>query len=80
MGSFVKYHADTDVLYVRADDSEKPVRSDTSDDSRIIDYGENGEVIAVEFIGASDGIDLAGLPAPIEKLVYDADLGLPIFA
>jgi uncharacterized protein YuzE len=61
---FVHYDPDVDALYVdletRSDgDVHRTVELDAS---RLIDYDAAGQVLGVEFLGASDGINLDGVP------------------
>ena len=73
----VTYDTDADALYVRLREGAS-ARQATLDDARIIDYSEDGAVLGVEFLGASDGVDLDDVPfAPtVAKLIHDS--GLPI--
>jgi uncharacterized protein YuzE len=63
---YVHYDPEVDALYVdlrtRFDgDVERSVELDTS---RVVDYDAAGEVLGVEFLWASDGLDLTGVPQP----------------
>lgn len=73
----VTYDPEADALYVRLRDGAS-ARQATLDDSRIIDYSGDGAVLGVEFLGASDGVDLDDVPfAPtVANLIHDS--GLPI--
>ncbi len=73
----VTFDAEADALYVRLRDGSS-ARQAMLDDARIIDYSEDGAVIGVEFLGASDGVDLDDVPfAPtVASLIHDS--GLPI--
>ena len=53
-----KYDPEADILYVQLRDSETPATQKFLDDLRILDYSADGAVVGVEFICASDGIDL----------------------
>jgi uncharacterized protein YuzE len=55
------YSEDGDIVYIRLTD-KKVAHTKTIDDLRIIDYDEDWNVVGVELIGASDGMDLRGLP------------------
>ena len=65
------YDADADILYVRLLDDEAVARQTYLDDVRIIDHSADGSVIGVEFVGASDGIELGDVPfaREIEELI-----------
>lgn len=41
-------------------------RQEKIDDARVIDYDANGDVVGVEFISPSRGMDLAGVPMAAE--------------
>lgn len=58
--------------------SADSVRQVKLDNARIVDYGADGEVIGVEFISPSRGLDMTEVPraAEIEKEARQA--GLPI--
>lgn len=58
--------------------SADSVRQEMLDNARIVDYGVDGEVVGVEFISPSRGMDLTDVPhaADIEKAARKA--GLPI--
>jgi len=78
----VEYDADADVLYVRLVPDATVARSHSLDDTRLIDYSEDGAVVGVEFIDASGGVELQDVPfaRKVEQLIGDAGLGLRIFA
>ncbi len=60
----VTYDRETDALYVRLPDTEH-VAIDSQkilDDVRIIDYSAAGAVVGIEFLDASEGIDLTDVP------------------
>ncbi len=67
----VTYDPDADVLCVRLIDGESVARQTFIDDLRIVDHSEDGSVIGVEFVGASDGVELADVPfaQKIEELI-----------
>lgn len=57
----VRYAPDVDVLYVLLRDAA--VATTVSlDDLRHLDYAAAGDIVGVEFINASAGVDLTGLP------------------
>lgn len=65
------YDKEADILYVRLLDDEPVARQTFVDDLRIVDHSEDGSVIGVEFVGASDGVELADVPfaQQIEDLI-----------
>ncbi len=74
------YDKENDVLYIKF--STDPVaRTESKDDLRLIDY-TYGRVVGVEFVGASEGLDLHDIPrkAEIEKILTKQGLNFPIFA
>ncbi len=56
------YDSEADILYVRLRDSETVARQTFLDDVRIIDHSEEGTVVGIEFIDASDGVILGDVP------------------
>lgn len=75
-----KYSPEDDILYVRFQEGEI-TNSISLDDLTIIDYSDDAPV-AVEFIGASGGVDLSKVPFShkVEALIRDEGLAFPIFA
>lgn len=65
------YDQEADILYVRLLDDEPVARQTFVDDVRIVDHSEDGSVVGVEFVGASDGVELADVPfaQQIEELI-----------
>ncbi|MGE3857097.1 MAG: DUF2283 domain-containing protein [Dehalococcoidia bacterium] len=60
----VTYTPEAEAVYVSLR-SRRPgdvARTQPWDESRNVDYGGGGEVLGVEFLNVSAGIDLAGLP------------------
>ena len=57
----ISYSRDGDIVYIQLSD-KKVAHTKVVDDLRIVDYDEAGDVVGVEIIGASDGLDLRGLP------------------
>ena len=53
-------------------------RQEKLDDARIIDYDADGEVVGVEFITPSLGMDLTGVPKAIEIAREARKLGLRV--
>ena len=65
------YDSEADILYVRLVDDESVARQTFLGDLRIVDHSEDGSVIGVEFVGASDGVELGDVPfaQKIEELI-----------
>ena len=82
MSQQVDYDAEADVLYLRITPGETVARTGPLDDLRLIDYSADGAVVGLEFIDASEGIDLRDLPfaRKAEQLLGDAGLNLTIYA
>jgi len=77
----VTYDPEADAVYVRLIDS--PVdQTRPLDDLRLIDYSADGAVVGVEFLEASEGIDLSDVPHShkIDELIKDSGLHLRILA
>ena len=55
-------------------------RQEKLDDARIIDYDADGEVVGVEFIRPSLGMDLTGVPRATEIAREARKLGLRVRA
>ncbi len=53
-------------------------RQEKLDDARIIDYDADGEVVGVEFITPSRGMDLTGVPRATEIAREARKLGLRV--
>lgn len=66
----LKYDKNADAAYILINDV-KHHHTQELDDTRFIDYGENGVVQGVEFLFVESGIDLNGLPyqAEIKELL-----------
>jgi uncharacterized protein YuzE len=80
-GDHVQYDEENDVLYVLLSDREVS-KTRTLDDLRLVDYDDQEQPVGVEFISASDGIDLSNAPSParIRRLLDDAGITFPIHA
>ena len=77
----VTYDPEANALYVKLIDI--PVhRTHALDDLRLIDYSEDGGVVGVEFLQASDGLDLRDLPfsKKVAHLIKESGHTFPIFA
>ncbi len=59
----VQYDPQADALYVAFQGPEaRAARTEEIDARRAIDYDAAGNVIGVEFLSVSQGVDLAGVP------------------
>ena len=61
MADTTTYFSDSDILYLKIGDGHH-AGSKILDTYRIADYDENGELLGVEFLEASKGVDLDDLP------------------
>lgn len=77
----VTYDREADVLYVALADGQS-ARQSFVDDCRILDYSAEGSVLGVEFVCASEGVDLHDLPfaRSIEHLIGESGHQFRIFA
>ena len=57
----ISYSEESDAVYIQLSD-EPIVHTRVIDDARIVDYDKDGQVVGVELLGASAGLDLRGLP------------------
>ena len=57
----ITYSETADALYIQLQEAEV-TRTVSVDDFRIVDYAADGSVVGVEFLDASEGLQLAGLP------------------
>ena len=69
----VTYDAEADALYVQLRDGSV-ARQVFIDDARILDYSEDGAIAGVEFVCASEGIDLSDVPfsRTVESLIGES--------
>lgn len=58
----IQYDHEADVLYVRLAAGVVVARTVELDDARLIDYSADGAVVGLEFLDASEGIDLSDVP------------------
>ena len=66
----IRYFPDTDVLWLEL----KPTRNSLGrlvDDSRILHINEDGELAAVEFLDASEGVELSEVPDDMKQEFLD---------
>ena len=66
----IRYYPDTDVLWVELK-SPLNSRGRLVDDSRVLHSNADGELAAVEFLYASDGVNLAEIPGDARQEVVD---------
>ncbi|NJD26980.1 MAG: DUF2283 domain-containing protein [Chloroflexi bacterium] len=76
-GMRTEYDKEHDAAYF-AFSSAAAVRHERLSGLRVIDYGANGDVVGVEFISPSSGVDLIGVPRAEEIAQAARELGLPI--
>jgi uncharacterized protein YuzE len=74
----LRYSESADCAYVELDPERHSADTEELDDYRLIDHAEDGRVLGVEFVQASAGIDLDGVPEAdtVRRLVLEA--GLPL--
>jgi uncharacterized protein YuzE len=76
-GLGLQYDRKADAAYVRL--SEAPyARGEGLDDSRRIDYGEDGRPVGIELLNVSLGVRVDGLPrgADVRRLLQAANISL----
>lgn len=60
---FVSYDSDADAVYVKLrPDIAEPAETRELDTWRYLDYADDGGLVGVEFLRASHGIELTGVP------------------
>lgn len=64
----VLYNARTDLLYLRLDDRKQPVINKRLAEDIVLDIGEDGKIVGIEILDASERLNLAGL-LPVESEV-----------
>ena len=74
----ITYLPDDDILYLRLREGKVGRTIDDGDVWRNIDRDANGAVLAAEFVNASRGINLRGLPDEIEQAVREGGRRFPI--
>ena len=73
----IEYDRGVDAAYFSFS-SAASARQEKLDDARIIDYDSDGEVVGVEFITPSLGMDLTGVPMASEIALEARNLGLRV--
>jgi uncharacterized protein YuzE len=58
----VEYDSEADAIYITLREPEGAVETEFVDEARYVDYDEAGNVVGIELLGVSQGIDLSGLP------------------
>jgi len=78
----IEYDKEVDVLYVRLKPGETVAKTVELDETRLIDYSKDGAVIGLEFMDASEGVDLSDVPFAhrVEQIIGESGLGLRVFA
>ena len=79
---YIEFDQEADVLYVCLTPGATIDKTVSLDDLRLIDYSNDGAVVALEFLDASEGIDLSDVPFAhrAEQLIRESGLDLPVFA
>lgn len=70
---FAEYDPDADALYVGLLDGDIEKTTNLGD-LRLIDYSAKGEVLGVEFLNVSDGVDLSDVPqaSVIDRIIANS--------
>ena len=58
----VRYDSEADAVYIKLREPAGKVETEFIDVARYVDYDEHNNVVGVELLGVSQGIDLDGLP------------------
>lgn len=74
---YVTFDEDADALYVYLTAADVAETRNLSD-LRLIDYSADGAVVGIEFISASQGVDLDSVPFRPTVAAAIGDSGLPI--
>ncbi|MGD9893914.1 MAG: DUF2283 domain-containing protein [Dehalococcoidia bacterium] len=76
-----EYHPDIDILYIYLRDAAI-VRTRGLGPWRNVDLTADGNVVGVEFVNASDGVDLRGVPesSDVVQAMEAIGLSLPVIA
>jgi uncharacterized protein YuzE len=75
---YVKYIIEDDILYVRLSPGPIVRTADGGNLWRNVDYDASGNVVAVEFVNARDGVDLRGLPRQVGELLKQSGHDFPV--
>jgi uncharacterized protein YuzE len=66
----IRYNDQTDLLYIRMDDSKQDVVNQRVTDDVVLDIGAEGKIIGIEILDASQNINLDSvLPVTWKKAV-----------
>lgn len=58
----VRYDPDVDALYIKLREPVGHIETDFIDVARYVDYDEEDNVVGIEILDVSTGVDLDGLP------------------
>lgn len=58
----VRYDPEADAVYVDLQEAQGRVRTRRIDEQRLLDHDERGELVGIEFLFVSRGVNLEGLP------------------
>ncbi len=72
----VEYLAEIDIFEAKLTDAPD-AHTDGRELWRIVDYDAHGNVVSIEWVDASRGVDLRGLPSEITELVRASGHELP---
>ena len=61
----ITYHEKTDLLYIRLDERPQQVTNREVSDDVILDIGDDGRIVGIEILGASQRLRLSEL-LPVE--------------
>jgi uncharacterized protein YuzE len=62
------FYTDEDALYIKLSDSKFSYGKDL-DDRRHLNFSEDDEIIGIEFLQVSDGVDLTDIPEKVKALI-----------
>jgi uncharacterized protein YuzE len=75
----VELDTKADAAYARA--ADRPVASTKElDPQRVVDYDSDGQIVGIEFLAVSRGVDLTDLPYRDELTRFFDEHHIPIFA
>jgi uncharacterized protein YuzE len=74
----LEHDPEADAVYVYLSPHEESARTQCLDDLRMVDYGPTGELVGVELLHVSGGVDLTGVPEAITVQRLLAEYGIPI--
>ena len=62
-----EYDPEVDAAYVKLVEGAAVASTKRLDEQRCCDYGDHGELIGIEFLNVSTGVNVEGLPAQITE-------------